>query len=191
MSELEQVEADMTIEQFCDLHRACHDGRKWAISNCTSMQDAWEKLKADWLIWVATRTGVLTDKELRLFAVHCARSVEHLIDQRSRNAITVAEQHANGEATDDDLAAAWAAAWAAPWDAACAAPCAAARDAACAAAKSAARDAASAAARAAARDAAWDAAWDAARDAARAAAWAAARGAQNEHFETMLLEICK
>jgi hypothetical protein len=46
------------------------------------------------------------------------------------------------------------------------------------------------------RAAAWDAAWAAARAAARAAAaWDAARAAawdaQNAHFETMLLELCK
>ena len=114
------------------------------------------------------------DREIRLYAVWCARQVQHLMaDQRSINALDVAVRHANGTATDDELAAARAAAraaaWAAAWDAASAA--------AWAAASAAARDAAWAAASAAARDAAWDAAWDAARDAARAAASAAARDA--------------
>jgi hypothetical protein len=114
------------------------------------------------------------DREWRLFAVWCARSVEHLMtDQRSRNAIDVAERFANGQATREELAAAWAAAWAA----ARAAARAAAWDAAWDAARAAAWDAARAAARAAAWDAAWDAARDAAWDAARAAAWDAARAA--------------
>ena len=83
------------------------------------------------------------DRDLRLYAVWCARQVEHLMkDQRSRNALDVAERHANGLATDEEL------------------------DAACAAARDAAWDAARAAARDAARAAAWDAARDAARDAA-------------------------
>ena len=81
------------------------------------------------------------DREIRLYAVWCARRVEHLLtDQRSLDALEVAERFARGRATREELAAAWAAAAAAARDAPC--------DAACAAA-------------AAARDAAWDAAWDA------------------------------
>jgi len=65
-------------------------------------------------------------KELRLFAVRCAREVQHLMkDQRSLGALDVAEKYARGEATDEELSAAWAAAWdaasAAAWDAAWAA----------------------------------------------------------------------
>jgi hypothetical protein len=95
------------------------------------------------------------DREARLYAVWCARQVQHLMtDQRSLAALDVAERHANGEATDEELAAARAAA------------CDAARD----------------AAWAAARDAAWAAARDAARAAAWAAARAAARAAQAAEF---------
>jgi hypothetical protein len=83
-------------------------------------------------------------KEWRLYAVWCARQVEHLMeDQRSKDTLVIAERHANSEATDEELAAAWDAA----------------------------RDAAREAARDAAWDAARDAAWEAARDAAWAAAW--------------------
>jgi hypothetical protein len=97
-------------------------------------------------------------REMRLFAVDCARSVQHLmIDQRSLAAINVAERHADGLATDSELDAAWDAAWDAARDAAW--------------------DAASGAARGAAWGAARGAAWDAASGAARGAAWGAARGA--------------
>ena len=126
--------------------------------------------------------------ELRLWGCWCVRNTpisdcravwDLLTDPRSRNAVEVAERLARGEATREELAAAygagaaaWAAAWAArdAWDAA-----QAARD----AARDAARNAAWAAwdARHAARDAAW-AARDAARNAARAAVWAAARTAR-------------
>ena len=144
------------IANFCDRHRACQDGRKWALDNCVDMHDAWQRLEPDWLLWVATRPGVLTDRELRLFAVFCARQVEHLLtDQRSKDAIDTAEKFAKGEATYEELAAAWAAADAAAW--------AAARAAAWAAAWAAARAAAWAAAEAAARVAAWAADRDAAR----------------------------
>lgn len=115
----------------------------------------------------------------RMYAVRCARRVQHLMtDERSIQALDVAERYARGEAKDSELAAARGAAWdagdagdaaRAAWDAVVAAARAAAGAAAGAAwdaAGAAARGAAWAAARAAwaaARDAAWDAAWDAAR----------------------------
>ena len=43
----------------------------------------------------------------RLYAVWCARQIQHLmIDQRSLNALDVAERYANGQATDKELSAA-------------------------------------------------------------------------------------
>ena len=58
-------------------------------------------------------------REMRLYAVDCARSVQHLMeDKRSIDAIDVAERHAHGLATDSELAAAWDAARDAAWDAA-------------------------------------------------------------------------
>ena len=98
-----------------------------------------------WSLKACEQTQDLKRSE-RLFAVWCARQVQHLMtDHRSINALDVAERHANGLATDEELSAARDAA----------------RDAAWAAAWEAARDAA----RDAARAAAWDAAWDAAREA--------------------------
>lgn len=93
-------------------------------------------------------------KEWRLFAVWCARQVQYLMnDQRSIDALDVAERYAHGQATDEELAATGDAAMDAAW----------------AAAGAAARDAACTAACTAARDAAWAAAWAAAGDAQRAA----------------------
>ena len=103
------------------------------------------------------------DKEIRLYAVWCARQVQHLMkDPRSVAALNVAEAYAHGNATADELAAA--------------------RTAARTAAEAAARAAAGDAAWAAAEAAAWAAAWAAAEDAARAAA----RAAQKRE----LLRIC-
>jgi hypothetical protein len=46
----------------------------------------------------------------RRYAVWCARQVQHLrVDERSIEALDVAERHANGDATDEELAAARAA----------------------------------------------------------------------------------
>ena len=162
------------IREFCKKHDACSEGKKWALKNCANMAEAWQTARPDWLIWIATREGVLDDRALRLFACWSVRQVWHLLtDARSRNAVEVAERFANGEATEEELAAAWAAAWAAN---------AAASDAACAAARGAACDAAWAT-RSAARAAAW-AASDAASDAARAAAWAATREKQAAWIRT-------
>jgi len=59
------------------------------------------------------------EKEWRLFAVWCARQVQHLItDERSISSLDIAEKYTNGEATKDELNAALAAASAAAWDAA-------------------------------------------------------------------------
>lgn len=56
------------------------------------------------------------DREWRLYAVWCARRVQHLLtDPRSIAALDVAERYANGAATQDELTAARAAAWAAAW----------------------------------------------------------------------------
>ena len=94
----------------------------------------------------------------RRYALWCARRVQHLMtDARSVAALDVAERHANGLATDEELAAASAAASAAAW---------------------ATWDAASAAA--------WDAAWAAASDAAWDAASAAASAAQAAAFRQLV-----
>jgi len=59
------------------------------------------------------------DKDARLFAVWCARQMQHLMtDQRSITALDVAERHATGNATDAELSAAGAAARDAARDAA-------------------------------------------------------------------------
>jgi hypothetical protein len=120
----------------------------------------------------------------RLFAVWCAKQVEHLMpDERSKNALKVAERYAIGQANQADINAACAAACAATpattghaaWDAARAAESAATkpvgldatRHAACAAAES-----------AATTHAAWDA--------ARLAKLSATRAAQIETLRRLL-----
>ena len=120
------------------------------------------------------------DREIRLFAVWCARQVQHLMtDQRSIDALDVSERFANGQATSGELVAARAAARAA-----------ATSDAATSDAAWAAWNAARAAAWAATSDAAW-AARDArdARDAASDAASDAARDARDAQ-KAKLIEIC-
>ena len=120
------------------------------------------------------------ERTARLFACWCVRNTpledgrtvwDLLTDDRSRNAVKIAEQFANGKATKEELAAARPALW----------------DAARPAAWAAARDAARPAAWAAARDAAWHAARPALWDAARPAAWAA----QTKELLRILNEVRK
>lgn len=92
-------------------------------------------------LWALRAVGGY-EKEMRLFAVWCARQVQHLItDERSIQALDIAERYANGQATESELTASRDAAW----------------------------DAARYAARYAAWNAAWNATWDAARNAQNAA----------------------
>jgi hypothetical protein len=155
----------MNTQEHLRAMGACQDARQWA-----AQFDNWHDIinncqRPDWLLWLDEKMSILDDKERRLLACYFVRSTplgdgrkvwDLLTDERSRSAVRVAERCANGNATLDEMAAAWDAAGAAAWDAA--------RDAAGDAAWAAARDAAEAAAGAAAWDAAWAAAWAAARE---------------------------
>lgn len=168
--------SEMTIAEFCTKHNACADGWKWAIATgCTTMAEIWQRddLRLEWRKWIATQPGLLTDRELRLYACWCVRQVWHLLtDERSRTAVEVAERYADGLSTDAELAAARDAAGAAAWSAAGVAAQAAARVAAQAAAEAAAWAAGAAGAE-------WSAE-RAARSAAEATEWSAARAAQSK-----------
>jgi len=161
------------------MHGSIHafDALSFAPGPIISRVEIWGDVqKADDKI-VGTHRKVLwvhdMSKELRLFACACARDVWHLLeDERSKQAVIVAEKYAKGKASRDELAAAWDAARDAAWDAAGAA----------------ARDAAWDAAWDAARDAAWDAA-GAAWDAAGAAAWDAAGAKQRKRFSGIMNKL--
>jgi hypothetical protein len=134
-------------------------------------------------LWVISHW--LDNKTLRLFAVWCMREALKLVDNpdlRLIAACDIAEQFANGVATQEELAAASAAAWAAAnaadWDPA---DWDAAWDIACAVARATAWDAA----RAATSAADWAATWAA----ARAADWDAAKAAAKDAQITKLLEM--
>jgi len=95
----------LSIENFCALNNACEEGREWALANCTDMQDVWNKLDDDeWFLWVACQPGVLSDKELQLFAVYCMGQVKHILsDPRLKDGVETAEGILTGEAAVDDL----------------------------------------------------------------------------------------
>jgi len=131
-------------------HRPCEAGWKKLLTNLgkhkaddepLALTTILESNGLDDALW-CLRAVDGHQREMRLYAVECARSVQHLMtDKRSLDALDVAERFASGKATQQELNAAWDAA------------------------RDAARDAAWAAAWATAGDAAWDAAREAARDA--------------------------
>ena len=131
---------DISVKDFFEKHNACESGVAWAKRNVKSgmMSEAYDKLLAkakivkgqenaayDYLWWVMSNAW--DDKTLRLISVRMVREtplpdgrkvVDLLTDQRSLNALDVAERFANGNATLEELAAARAASWDASWDAA-------------------------------------------------------------------------
>jgi hypothetical protein len=153
-----------TLNKIREQH-PCHDGwekllkhlgKTKADDESLSLITVLESNGLDDALW-CLRAVDGCDREIRLFAVACARDVQHLMrDERSINALDVAERYADGKATEDDLRAAGSAANAA-WVAAM---------------EAAAANAASAA---------WDAAWGA----ASAAAWAAARSAADAAMDAI------
>ena len=146
-----------------------HLGKTKADDESLALTEILESNGMDDAIWCLCAVDN-SERDSRLFAVWCARQVQHLMeDHRSINVLDIAERFANGEATAEDMAAA--------------------RDAAGEASRAAALDAAGSAAwdaaRATARAAAWEASRAAAWDAAGSAAWDAAGSAQRDMFIAM------
>lgn len=113
---------NISTKYFCRRFNACPEGTRFARRYDT-MRDCYDDLldgeagkdSAEWAVWGATREGVMSDRNLRLFAVKCARRVQHLMkDKRSIEALDVAERYANGDATKEELDIAWNTAWAVP-----------------------------------------------------------------------------
>jgi len=54
----------MSVDEFCIRHNACVPGFRWAVANCATMQEVWDTAKPEWLVWVATRPGVVVTEAL-------------------------------------------------------------------------------------------------------------------------------
>ena len=95
--------------------RPCYDPSKKGIpdNETLTVLDWVEKYRAvvparD-IVWLLCRRYFLSDRDLRLFAVFCAREALKMVgnpDLRSIDACDVAERFANGEATMEELNAA-------------------------------------------------------------------------------------
>ena len=82
---------------------ACEEGANWADSQ-PDYKTAWDTCeRADWLLWAAQKFSVDL-KKLTLAKVACARTVQHLMkDQRSIDALDIAEKFGRGEASRKKL----------------------------------------------------------------------------------------
>lgn len=104
--------------EFFNSHNPCYPaenalGEGWEGTILDVLEN--KNIPADDRIWTATREGVLSDKTLRLAAVQFVRKTpisggktvfDLLADERSKNALLIAERYAKGQAADEELAAA-------------------------------------------------------------------------------------
>ncbi len=93
---------------------ACSEAVEWVEDR--TLEQAWSEChRGDWMLWLAQKRGV-DHRKLTLAKAKCARLVIHLMkDERSRNAMEVAERYGNNEATREELDAASAAAYTAAY----------------------------------------------------------------------------
>jgi hypothetical protein len=93
--------------------KACKQALEWAGDK------TWEEIyntchRGDWLLWLFAKTNPNDFRLLTLAKARCANTVRHLmIDERSKNAVDVAIAFGEGEATVEELSAAYNAAYAA------------------------------------------------------------------------------
>jgi len=66
----------LSISEFCGKHKACMTGRNWAEGECGTMWEVWDKARASWLCWVATRPSVLHPEDCSKFVVLLLRELQ-------------------------------------------------------------------------------------------------------------------
>ena len=106
---------------------ACDGAQEWATTQ-PNLETAWLTCKrSDWMIWLLKKLDFQDDRACRLYACRCVRDTlladgrkvwDLLTDPRSRKAVEVAERFANGQTSQEEMAAAGAAARDAVWAAA-------------------------------------------------------------------------
>ena len=89
---------------WCKKYHACYDATEW-VRQFNTWAEAWDACqRPDWMLWLMGEKDIGDAKTLRLFACRCVRDVWPLLtDERSRNAVEVAERFANGEASREEL----------------------------------------------------------------------------------------
>ena len=104
----------MNFKTFLQSQYACQGA--CAFVGDQTLKQAWESAtRPDWMIWLMLKVGYKDDQMYRLFCCWCAANTpladgrvtwDLMTDNRSRRAILVAIDFANGEATQEELDAA-------------------------------------------------------------------------------------
>ena len=102
------MKTNSQLKEMFRKESACAEGVRW-VGERDEKQMLADFERGDWCLWYFWRMrntpGYPDVKVITLVKVKCARLVQHLMkDQRSINALDVAERWANGEVTDDQLA---------------------------------------------------------------------------------------
>ena len=92
----------MTFKEQLTEMDACPDAIKWVGGK--TLEQAWAECeRGEWMLWFAQQKGVDL-QTLTLAKARCAKLVIHLMkDERSRNAVDVAERFGLGQATREEL----------------------------------------------------------------------------------------
>lgn len=107
----------MTVEEFLKATNCGYAEQSFIefASQYPSMRAVWDALaeghgKPWWFLWLATRPALVAKKDLRAIACQIVMTVGSMkttgalpADARSRRAIEVAERHAAGKASDEEL----------------------------------------------------------------------------------------
>jgi hypothetical protein len=112
-------ENDMKLKTILTHTGACLDARIWAKTQ-PDLETAWSECKRpDWMLWLLARTTLdQDDPRFRLTACDFAEAALIYVpagEDRPRQAIEVGRRFAAGDATREELSAAWAAAGGAAW----------------------------------------------------------------------------
>ena len=100
----------MTFKELLIKLYACSDAKEWA-SDKTIEEVVNTCHRGDWLLWLAKRVDI-DIRPLTLAKARCAKTVIHLMkDQRSIDAVNIAERFGLNECTMEELSAAYTAAY--------------------------------------------------------------------------------
>ena len=87
-----------TIESFADYYRASSNVLNWMTEKCGSMEVAWDKAPPGILLWIATRPGVMTSRDLRIMAHRYVSGVLHRFSNvRFTASISAVNRHLAGQ----------------------------------------------------------------------------------------------
>lgn len=91
---------DLELDFFYEIYQAPPAEKDWVLSNYCSLADCWNRLPAEYLIWLATRPHVLATSDQYRLAAYSSRMIKHLVHHPSVNrAIRLTETRARGRAS--------------------------------------------------------------------------------------------